>query len=439
MDLRELFRHKLGNAELTPDPSVGRKLMRRVALREFLHFNPARFNIYYLGAILGSLISAAILLSPGDGSTDQVAQPGFPEGTEQSEGSPNIDVYIAEPQSGAQDNSEPGSRASGVVRNNRSDNSQVTRQEDRTDRVSSQASQGIMPVNVSDSFSRKGLFAESNAGMNKLQSGFKDKELLFESSATEGCAPLKVSFDIKPDSFDSCKWIFGDGGYSYDKNPEWIFDVEGNYNVILYIFTRDGSKAIYETNVLVHPRPVARFEISPDRALLDQDEIRVNNYSTNAVKFRWDFGDGSGSQLFEPRHRYSDPGSYDISLIVTSDYGCSDSVIVRNALSGSAYSIDFPNAFIPNNQGPSGGYYSTKSDEAAQVFHPVSAGVSDYQLKIFSKIGILIFESNDITLGWDGYFKGQICEPGVYIWKVRGNFLNGEPFTKMGDLTLLKQ
>jgi hypothetical protein len=97
-----------------------------------------------------------------------------------------------------------------------------------------------------------------------------------------------------------------------------------------------------------------------------------------------------------------------------------------------------PNAFIPNTLGPTGGYYSEKSDEAAQVFHPVSSGVSDYQLKIFSKLGILIFESNDINIGWDGYFRGQMSDLGVYIWKVRGNFRNGEPFIKMGDVTLLR-
>jgi PKD repeat protein len=156
------------------------------------------------------------------------------------------------------------------------------------------------------------------------------------------------------------------------------------------------------------------------------------------VKYKWDFGDGTSSELFEPRHNYSKYGNYDVRMIVFSDYGCSDSLVVLNAFSQSEYFIDFPNAFIPNTQGPTGGYYSSKSDEAAQVFHPVSSGVSDYQLKIFSKLGILIFETSDISIGWDGYFKGQLAEPGVYIWKVRGNFRNGEPFIKMGDVTLLR-
>jgi PKD repeat protein len=163
------------------------------------------------------------------------------------------------------------------------------------------------------------------------------------------------------------------------------------------------------------------------------------NYSINAVQFRWDFGDGSASEVYEPGHRYSKFGNYNVRLVAYSEFGCSDSTTLFNALSGSQYFINFPNAFIPNTQGPTGGFYSSKSDEAAQVFHPAYSGVSDYQLKIFSKLGIQIFESNDINIGWDGYNKGQLCEPGVYIWKVRVKLRNGEPFTKMGDVTLLKE
>jgi PKD repeat protein len=189
----------------------------------------------------------------------------------------------------------------------------------------------------------------------------------------------------------------------------------------------------------VYPKPQARFEIATENDVATNYEMHFLNYSINAVQFRWDFGDGSASEVFEPGHRYSKFGNYNVRLVAYSEFGCSDSVTLFNALSGSQYFINFPNAFIPNTQGPTGGFYSSKSDEAAQVFHPSYSGVSDYQLKIFSKLGIQIFESNDINIGWDGYNNGQLCEPGVYIWKVRVKFRNGEPFTKMGDVTLLKE
>jgi hypothetical protein len=154
--------------------------------------------------------------------------------------------------------------------------------------------------------------------------------------------------------------------------------------------------------------------------------------------FQWDFGDGYGSQQFEPLYRYKKFDNYTVTFKAYNEYGCADSVILHNAFENSRCYIEFPNAFIPNQNGPSGGEYSQKSDESFHVFHPVSFGIIDYKLKIFSRRGILIFESSDINIGWDGYFNGQLCDPGVYIWQVSGKCRNGESFSKRGDVTLLK-
>ncbi len=50
--LSDLFRQKLENAEIIPSPSLSSNLMRRVGRREFLRFNPARFNIWYAGVVV---------------------------------------------------------------------------------------------------------------------------------------------------------------------------------------------------------------------------------------------------------------------------------------------------------------------------------------------------------------------------------------------------
>ncbi len=286
--------------------------------------------------------------------------------------------------------------------------------------------------------SRKSFSPRANEDNFKLQDNNNHEEQIFEASVTEGCAPLKVIFKNKLEDNDSCLWTFGDGGSSWNKDPEWIYDIEGEYRVVLNVFGQEGLISSSSAVITVYPKPSARFEISPDKALIPDDEVRFLNYSAAAVRYLWSFGDGNTSEQFEPLHRYEKFGNYNVSLKVYSDNGCSDSLVVVNAFSGSAYYIEFPNAFIPNTSGPSGGVYSSRSDESAQVFHPSFSGVSEYHLKIFSKMGVLIFETNDINIGWDGYFKAQLSNPGVYIWKVRGNFSNGEPFTKMGDVTLLR-
>ncbi|MGA2407013.1 MAG: PKD domain-containing protein [Bacteroidales bacterium] len=434
--IRELFRQKLENAEIIPEASVKKRLMRRVDQEEFLRFNPSRFNIYYLGGMLLAGITTALILFFGSGNQDHSKPISFSGNLSKIDSTRYLKVEVEQPfrkesnKSNISYNESLKTRVSSVP----SDFSKI--EEAKT--AESQKNNGPIQTGISHSFSKNGLFSEASADKKKLQGGYKPDEVLIGASALEGCAPLKLRFLNKSISCDSCRWTFGDGGYSNEKDPYWIFDVDGEYKVVLQVFNYDGTQISSSVEVKVHPRPQAHFEITPEKAVLPKDEIRFLNYSNNAVNFKWDFGDGATSELFEPRHLYTKFSNYNVRLIVFSEWGCSDSLTVMNAFSGSEYFIDFPNAFIPNTQGPTGGYYSSKSDEAAQVFHPVHSGVSDFQLKIFSKLGILIFESSDINLGWDGYIKGQLSEPGVYIWKVRGKFRNGEPFIKMGDVTLLK-
>jgi len=436
MSIRELFRQKLEHAEIVPDASVYSKLMSKLARREFLRFNPARFNIYYLGGILVTGITSAIILFSISGKSDQLTPLNLSNEITKTDSTEYISVPVQ--QTLIQKSDKSNESASESVKNKPISRPKVESEKEPAQKSEPRKNNSVNPAGVFDSFFKRRLFTESSDDKNKLQGGIRSEEVLFERSATEGCTPLKLFFYNNSDSYDSCRWTFGDGGYSYEKNPEWIFDVEGEYKVILHVFGTDGFQATSSTIITVYPKPLARFEISPEKAVLPEDEIRFLNYSTNAVHFKWEFGDGSSSELFEPKHSYAKFGNYNVRLVVSSDYGCSDSLTVINAFSDSEYFIDFPNAFIPNTQGPIGGYYSSKSDEAAQVFHPVFSGVSDYQLKIFSKLGIIIFESSDINIGWDGYFKSQLSNPGVYIWKVRGNFRNGEPFTKMGDVTILR-
>jgi PKD repeat protein len=249
---------------------------------------------------------------------------------------------------------------------------------------------------------------------------------------------LKVHFENRYSTDAKFSWIFGDGRYSDQKSPDWIFDREGEFRVVLNAYGLTGLISTYSVVIKVYAKPEARFETSPGNALIPDDEILFLNYSTSALNYTWDFGDGTISEQFEPRHKYQKFGKYDVRLTVNTEHGCSDTTVVADAFSGSGFFIRMPNAFIPNPLGPSGGSYSSKTDESSEIFHPVFSGVSEYQLRIFSKLGILIFESNDINIGWDGYFKGEPANPGVYIWKIRGSFSNGEQFTKMGDVTLLK-
>jgi PKD repeat protein len=433
--LIELFRHKLGNAELIPSSYVSKKLMRKLARREFLRFNPTRLNVWYTGGI--TIVGAALILlftsGPGEKSESEIREkPVAIKKPEINRNSTDNTVSLTE------GNKAENTGISGTGTNKSAERTAEAIEADRkvVSKKAMKTVNVVTPAEVS-SIPDINIFRNEISEKNKLQEKARQVDNLIGASVTEGCTPIKVTFKNMSLTTDSCKWTFGDGGHSYESNPEWIFDVEGEYEVILQVFGQDGRQSYSSVIIRVHPAPVARFEITPEDAIIPNDEVTFINYSTNAEEYFWDFGDGTTSKLFEPKHSYSTYSNYNVRLIAFSAYGCSDSIMVRNAF-GSGYYIKFPNAFIPNPNGPSGGYYSNRSDEDAYVFHPVHSGVSEYQLRIFSRRGILVFETNDVNIGWDGYYKGQPVDPGVYIWKVRGDYINGEPFTLMGDVTLLK-
>jgi PKD repeat protein len=436
MSIRELFRNKLENSKIIPGESVNAELMHKLAYREFLSFTPSKINIYYLGGIIAAALATVLLLTT---SPKPAEKPAFTTPSEIIIPVDTVSLNILKQQTSDKNAEKNKAEAIKPVDNKKVVKQNITENIKPAATKSSDIKLSIPQSGKSDSISKKAMIRETIYERNNIQTLQTTVRAAFDVSRINGCIPLKVKFLNRSISYDSCRWVFGDGGFSTEEDPEWIFDMEGEYKVVLRVFGSNGNEATSSSVITVHPKPVARFEIKPENPILPDDEIHFFNYSMDAVKYKWEFGDGNISVAFEPDHRYNKYSNYNIRLIVWSEYDCSDSLMLINAFSVSGCYIDFPNAFIPNPDGPTGGYYSTKTDEAAQVFHPVTSGVSDYQLKIFSKLGVLIFESNDVNIGWDGYLKGQLSEQGVYIWKIRGTYKNGEPFVKMGDVTLLKK
>lgn len=430
MSIEDLFREKLENAELMPDVSVNANLMRKLGRKEFMHFLPGKFNIYYAGLIAAAAITAGLLLISGGKDEESNVN-----------NNPDQRTELLEPMS------IPSGRAVKISSEPPVSpiNKATIREEETTTDPPVEPIQPVVneestaaPAAMTGALPKNSILNNQNKEPEKLQAKIAGNDALFVPSVFSGCAPLKVHFKNLATSYSRFSWTFGDGGYSDKKEPDWIFDEEGDYTVVMNATDANGKRNSWTVPIKVYSKPKANFEISPQSAILPIDEIRFSNYSSGASSYVWDFGDGNSSSNFEPTHKYLKYGNYDVSLKVTSDNGCSDVLVIEDAFSGSEFFIEMPNAFIPNPNGPSGGIYSSKSDESAEIFHPSYSGVTEYKMGIYSKIGILLFESNDINVGWDGYFKGQLCNPGVYVWKIRGNFSNGEPFTKMGDVTLLR-
>ena len=59
-------------------------------------------------------------------------------------------------------------------------------------------------------------------------------------------------------------------------------------------------------------------------------------------------------------------------------------------------------------------------------------------MRVFNRWGELVFESDDIKRGWDGWYKGRPIQQDVYAYQVWVRFLDGKEITRLGDITLFR-
>ncbi|MEO7081660.1 MAG: PKD domain-containing protein, partial [Flavobacteriales bacterium] len=255
----------------------------------------------------------------------------------------------------------------------------------------------------------------------------------------EGCEPLTVHFPTgltnQPVSY---LWNFGDGTTSTSMSPVHVYHA-GNYTVSLTVTTPLGCAADALNTGAVHAytNPVAAFTADPWEVDADHADIQFIDQSTGSIStWDWSFGDGGISIDPDPAYHYLEPGTWQVSLHVTDDHGCTSSVdhIVKV---NPVYDITIPNAFTPNPHGGSGGGFNPM-DLSNDVFYPFIRFVKDFRMRVFNRWGELVFESNDIERGWDGYYKGHISQQDVYIYQVWVRFVDNKEVQRTGDITLFR-
>jgi PKD repeat protein len=420
--LESLFRNKLEDNEVVAGSDLTARFMRRLGRREFLRFNPLRFNIYYVAVAAAGLTVAGLLLiaKPRNENKIQTRQQEITE-TEVISETGTKEIMSSET-TGASNTAVTPPAVSGADKAETAPAGVAERQAF----LDTPASHRAAAVNVSRVVPEDTELKTAGPVVPHI-----------EPSVTSGCVPLHVRFSCNTGDMYTRAWQFGDGGSSALAEPDYIYDLPGIYRVTLTLTNSKGRKSTAETVIEAYGSPRADFEIRMADHPGEKERVQFENLSSGAVSYLWDFGDGTFSTLASPAYRYEQPGRYDVTMVAYSEYGCSDTVVVADAFADRGMYLRFPNVVVPNRGGPTGGYYNQRTDEDNQVFHPVASGVASYNLKIYSKAGMLVFESDDIAMGWDGYYKGELCSAGVYIWKVRGTYRNGEPVIMAGDVTLL--
>jgi gliding motility-associated-like protein len=262
---------------------------------------------------------------------------------------------------------------------------------------------------------------------------YKEPEIDFDIAPGLKCSPFNAQFInfSTADSPLSYFWTFGEGGTSDIKNPSYIYDSVGVYDVSLTISASKGCtdtiSMLKEDYIVVHPSPVSNFQT--DKLITDicHSEIQFFDLSQEAKEVYYSFNGSAFSDLPNPIYSFTESGLVTPIQIATNEYFCTDTS--KLSIYIEPFTVYIPNAFTPD-----GNAYNN-------LFRAITyLDVKEWEFTIYNRWGEVIFYSTDVNEGWDGFYKNKLAQDGLYNYQLRYVSCEKSNFTHelRGHFSLIK-
>ncbi len=135
----------------------------------------------------------------------------------------------------------------------------------------------------------------------------------------------------------------------------------------------------------------------------------------------------SNPTAFDTQVTPSETTTYTVTI--TGSSGCSKSDTVTIYIVPNE--CEDENVFVPNTFTPNG-------DGQNDILYARSNNLTTFYFAVYNRWGELVFETSDLSKGWDGIYKGMKADPAVFAWYVKGKCFNGKEFFKKGNVTLIR-
>lgn len=245
----------------------------------------------------------------------------------------------------------------------------------------------------------------------------------------EGCAPMCENFKSIQQPKVVASWAINN--QTQLKDFKYCFPSPGVYTVSGHISSElTGCENRVEEFIIVHPKPDADFYYSPSTPVEKIDEVIFENASTtnDLIDWKWIVKTHDETREFAQknvRHVFEQQGIYPVVLTVSNKWNCKDTII-RNIKIESDLSVYIPNVFTPN------------GDDKNNSFLPVTRGVKKCEMRIYDRWGHEVFFGEDLNTGWDGTFRGIICQENVYTYNIKVRTWSDETREYWGHVTLIR-
>ena len=281
---------------------------------------------------------------------------------------------------------------------------------------------GNFSVNVTD-----GVGCMQSATINLTEPTPIDMGVLFTNPNCDGFETGVISLESVSGGTAPYSYALGNNPFS----QETVYPnlSPGNYDFSIM----DANGCLVDTTGNLDAPDIPIIELGDDLIVQLGCDILIPTVTngSNIIEVVWtENGTLDCDTCLRPHARPINNTTY--QLVVTSVDGCTTSDQI-NIVVDKVRDVYFPNAFSPNDDGINDLFFIGAGKAVSKII----------SLEIYSRWGEQIFNENNISIndpsvGWNGKFKGEKMDSGVFLWVAEIEFIDGEIIEYTGDLVLME-
>ncbi len=214
-------------------------------------------------------------------------------------------------------------------------------------------------------------------------------------------------------------------GVQYQAGAEFADLSAGVYS----LFIKDMNDCVLEESIVISEPDILEVDAGDDITVETgmSVELFANTNTENNILYNWSPAtDLDCVDCPSPIFTARETTTYTVNIIDENNCNASDEITIfveRPKLP----TFSIPNAFSPNGDGVN------------DVFRLIpQSEVIELEFMVYNRWGERIFYSKDVDFGWDGSYKGEGQEMGVYVYYVRAIFVGDQDYEAQGNITLIK-
>ena len=220
--------------------------------------------------------------------------------------------------------------------------------------------------------------------------------------------------------FDGASQVSGTGSGPYD--VEW--SAAGTYDVSVEVASPLGCTA--DTSMAINAHATFVSTIEDITINIGESVTLITDAFPSSINLSFSWSPSTGLSCTDCQNPVASPFVPTTYTVTVSDsLGCisQDQVIVDVFVD---YTVYVPNAFTPNEDGEN------------DFFSVYGKNIKDIKFDVYNRWGEKVFEALDLSKSWDGTYKGQKVNPGVYVWVADVTFLNDVKQVLKGNVTVVR-